>query len=320
MIKNIIIALLLCAPINSAIADNVVLNLADESITKLSQKKWIHGAEDCNTNHDPLIEVYQFDQTSYILRQNKCTTFEAPFIYVLFGKESVLVLDTGAIEDTEKSPIYQTILKLLREQPEASHNNNIIVLHTHGHGDHYKGDIQFVGKPNANVIGTNMNAITEYFGFDQWPEGIANIELGNRKILVIPTPGHQEEAISLYDPQTKWLLTGDTFYPGYIYIKDWSVYRQSIDRLTQFISTHEVNAILGTHIEMKESGRDYYAFGSTYQPDEASLILTTENLTDLNNALLKQTKEKEIVFDDYIIKPMNFIQKSISNMSRRLMQ
>lgn len=312
MIKNITIALLLCVSVSSV--------KADDSIAKLSQKKWIHGAENCNTNTDPLIEVYQYDQTSYILRQNKCTTFEAPFIYVLFGNESVLVLDTGAIESNEKSPIYQTILKLLREQPEARSNSNIIVLHSHGHGDHYKGDVQFVDKPNVNVIGISMNAITEYFEFENWPESIANIELGNREITVIPTPGHQEEAITLYDPQTKWLLTGDTFYPGYIYIKKWSEYRQSIDRLTQFTDTHEVNAILGAHIEMKARGLDYYAIGSTYQPDEASLILTTENLTDLNNVLLKQSKEKEIVFNDYIVKPMNFIQKSVSNLSRRIMQ
>jgi len=77
---------------------------------------------------------------------------------------------------------------------------------------------------------------------------------------------------------------------------------------------------LGAHIEMKQGGRDYYAIGSTYQPNEASLILTTENLTALNDVLLNQIKEKEVKFNNFIVKPMNFIQKSISNLSRKIIQ
>jgi hypothetical protein len=39
-------------------------------------------------------------------------------------------------------------------------------------------------------------------------------------------PDNQEETISIYDHQTKWLMTGDTLYPGYIYVKDWQAYRK----------------------------------------------------------------------------------------------
>ena len=54
---------------------------------------------DCAKNEDPAVEVYRFDADTYILRQNKCVDFEAPFIYVLFGQHTVLVLDTGATAD-----------------------------------------------------------------------------------------------------------------------------------------------------------------------------------------------------------------------------
>lgn len=45
----------------------------------LSDKVWIHGSEDCSSNKDPAIEVFQFDAATYVLRQNKCVHFEAPF-------------------------------------------------------------------------------------------------------------------------------------------------------------------------------------------------------------------------------------------------
>ena len=54
-----------------------------------AEKSWNHGSADCATNQDPAIEVFEFDSDTYILRQNKCVNFEAPFIYVLFGKHTV---------------------------------------------------------------------------------------------------------------------------------------------------------------------------------------------------------------------------------------
>ena len=57
---------------------------------------------------------------------------------------------------------------------------------------------------------------------------------------------------------TKWLLTGDTFYPGYLYVKDWNEYKNSIARLVSFSNTHEIDAILGAHVEMKNKAGEYY--------------------------------------------------------------
>ena len=38
-----------------------------------------------NQNTDPEVQVHAYNATTYIIRQNKCRTFEAPFIYVLIG-------------------------------------------------------------------------------------------------------------------------------------------------------------------------------------------------------------------------------------------
>jgi len=36
---------------------------------------------------------------------------------------------------------------------------------------------------------------------DVGPDGQASVELGERTLTVIPTPGHQEEAMTIYDPR-----------------------------------------------------------------------------------------------------------------------
>lgn len=168
-------------------------------MSKLHTKKWIHGSTDCATNIDPPIDVFRYNQSSYILRQNKCLSFEAPFIYVLFGDEKVLVLDTGATENALDFPLYETVLGLLQEQSlkDGKGNKEVLVVHSHSHSDHYTGDSQFEGKPNVTVVKPNNKAVFEFFAFSEWPNGKVNVELGNRNLTIIATPGHQEEAITI---------------------------------------------------------------------------------------------------------------------------
>ena len=85
-------------------------------------------------------------------------------------------------------------------------------------------------------------------------------------MLVLPIPGHHGQSIALYDPKTKWLLTGDTVYPGKIYVQDWTQYRASIARLLAFTQNHPVEAIMGSHIEMTTRPGEHYPIGSQYHP------------------------------------------------------
>src|SRR5262245_15978744 len=41
-------------------------------------------------------QVHEYNPNFYILRQSGCTDYEKPFVYLLFGKERGLVLDTGS--------------------------------------------------------------------------------------------------------------------------------------------------------------------------------------------------------------------------------
>ncbi|MCG7550201.1 MBL fold metallo-hydrolase [Pseudoalteromonas sp. Of7M-16] len=280
----------------------------------LSKPNWHHGAKNCSLSQQAPHDIYQHDESTFIIRQNKCLTFEAPFIYVLAGTKSVLVLDTGALDQDSSYNLYQELEKLFGKKHLSS--KQLLVLHSHGHSDHFQGDWSFSGQKNVTVVNPEKQALHTFFEFDEWPNGEKTIDLGDRQITVLPTPGHQEESISLYDEKNKWLLTGDTLYPGYIYIKDWASYKNSIDKLAKFAKIHEVKAILGAHIEMKNKPKLYYPIGSTFQPDEAPLELHANHLYALNSVLKAQNSPEELVFDRFIIKPMSLFQKTLSNLIR----
>ena len=88
------------------------------------------------------------------------------------------------------------------------------MAHSHSHGDHTAGDVQFADRPDTTVLGADLAAVTGFFGLPDWPQGTAQLDLGGRVVDVIPSPGHDQPAVTYYDRSTGLLLTGDTVYPG----------------------------------------------------------------------------------------------------------
>lgn len=282
----------------------------------LASKVWNHGSEDCASNHDPAIEVFEAATGTYILRQNKCVNFEAPFIYALFGKHTVFIQDTGATADPGRFPLYDTVQSLIAKRNGQA--LKILVTHSHGHGDHTAADPQFRGQPGVTLVEANAKAVREYFGFPDWPAGLAQIDLGGRTLKVIPAPGHQDAGVAVYDSQTGWLLTGDNLYPGRLYVKNWNEYRSSIQRLADFSKANPVSAALGTHIEMSGAG-ELYPPGSSFQPGEASLALTVKDLSELNERLQTAGEEpQEIVLAKAVVVPMGTLQRAVTGIMQGL--
>ncbi len=289
-----VIGLILVA---AAVLSFFSLARADE----LSEKVWIHGSANCAENRDPPIETFQFEPDTYILRQNKCANFEGPFIYLMFGEHTLFIQDTGATADPEQFPLYETVRQLMRQR--GAEKLKILVTHSHSHGDHVAADAQFRGKPGATLVEPTATAVREHFGFTSWPDGEATIDLGGRTLTVLPAPGHQDEALVVYDDRTRWLLTGDSVYPGRLYVRDWAAFRVSVRRMATFANTHPVAAVMGTHIELARDGTQYAA-GTTYQPNEASLVLTPRDLEDLDRLLQQAGAEpKQIATRRFIVWP-----------------
>lgn len=285
----------------------------------ITKNRWLHGEKDCDSvdqKSKQAVDVYAQQGHSFILRQNKCLTYEAPFIYVLVGTEKILVIDSGAL--AMDFSLYTQLQNILGEAQLA--NKHMLVIHTHAHRDHYHGDHDFIGRENVQVVHYSSSAMHDFFGFKNWPSELASLDLGERVLSIIPTPGHQEESISIYDPTTQWLITGDTLYPGAIYVKDWPAYRASIERLVNFTNTHPVSGIMGGHIEMSAEPAVLYPIGSTYQPNETQLDLNVANLVQLHTQLVNNPKPSELVFNRFIIQPMNWLQRTLSNIARWITQ
>jgi hydroxyacylglutathione hydrolase len=247
---------------------------------------WIHGSANCAENTDPAIQVVRYNATTWILRQNKCVHYEAPFMFLFLGEKKALLFDTGATADESKFPLYATISRIIMDWETEKHISlEVVVAHTHNHGDHRAADKQFEGKPKTSVIGLRSEDVTIFFHLKNWPDETATFDLGNRAIEIIPIPGHEPASIAAYDPQTKFLLTGDTFYPGRLYVREWGTFKNSIQRLTDFTASHDVSFVLGNHIEMTNVPGKDYPVGTTFQPDEHVLPLTPADLRELNDSL-----------------------------------
>lgn len=247
---------------------------------------WIHGSPSVRRNTDPPIQVHAHDRHTYLLRQNKAVHYEAPFLYLFLGNERALLLDTGATADAARFPLRATVDALLAdwlaENPREDYA--LVVAHTHAHGDHTAGDPQFADRPHTTVAGTGADEVRAFFGFSAWPEQVVEFDLGGRVLEVTGCPGHHPSSIAVYDPWSGFLLTGDTVYPGRLYVQDFPAFLASLDRLVEFGRQRPVTRVLGCHIEMtRRPGRDYPT-GCRYQPDEPPLAFTMAQLSAIRDA------------------------------------
>ncbi len=163
-------------------------------------------------------------------------------IYLIRGTEKVLVLDTAyGLTD-----IRGTVRSLFGDMP-------VICVNSHEHPDHNAGNNQFdvvhvgrFGEPFShdrvdaetkqslrNFIGARLDGYP--FDYDAWNPGPAPriepvkegdvFDLGGIVLRVLETPGHSLGQIALYEPERRWLFTGDS-------VLEWPVWGQLDTSLT----------------------------------------------------------------------------------------
>lgn len=146
-------------------------------------------------------------------------------IGVITGRDSALAVDAG-IDRFEGQELARTI-------SDAGFKPDRMV-YTHGHVDHVLGSLAFTG---ADIIGTtgieqHMRAQVDEFaaresltgaqlarqlGFPTQlvsDTGVTEIDVGGRRVELMPTPGHAPGALSIYIPDLRVLFGGDTIVTG----------------------------------------------------------------------------------------------------------
>ncbi len=144
--------------------------------------------------------------------------------FLIVGAQRAMLLDTGAEECD--------ILGLIRSVTQLP----LVVLHTHGDGDHTANDSKFTDiyahpddfpiirrfRPDLKA---HLHPIT----------GASSFDLGGRILQVIETPGHTPGSICLLDRGNRILFSGDTLSYGPVFLfgdhRDIHTYRETLTRL-----------------------------------------------------------------------------------------
>ena len=97
---------------------------------------WQTGGPNCMELPD--WQIHEYNRDFYILRESGCTYYKKPFLYLIFGKERALLVDTGPGPAQTRSIVDLVIKRRLERNGRDS--IPLVVAHSHGHGDHIAGD------------------------------------------------------------------------------------------------------------------------------------------------------------------------------------
>jgi glyoxylase-like metal-dependent hydrolase (beta-lactamase superfamily II) len=183
--------------------------------------------------NDGWFEVYRVAPDTFAIYEPHQS--EETISYLIVGRTRAMLFDTGmGIGNLRGLTAHLTPLP-------------VVVLNSHTHNDHVGSNWQFdtvysmdTSFSRRNAQGSREAAQSEIqpgetcgslpAGFD--PKAYATrpwkitsyvhdgewIDLGGRRLQIIATPGHTPDAISLFEPGDGLLFTGDTFYPGTIWL------------------------------------------------------------------------------------------------------
>ena len=266
-------------------------------------RSWMTGGPKCAEM--PAWQVHEYNPNFFILRESGCIHYEKPFLYLIFGRDKALLEDTGAGRVDTAGEVMGLLAKWARRNNRPA-PPPLIVVHSHSHEDHTAGDKGFVDLPGVQLVAARVEELQKAFGITRWPTDTASVDLGGRVVDIIPIPGHDVAGIALYDRQTGVLMTGDSVYPGRLYVGDaeFATFAASNQRLVDFTRDKPVAHILGTHVEQTSTPFVDYPRGTAYQPDEHPLELTRGALLELNDAIAAlHGKLDRVVLRDVILSP-----------------
>lgn len=213
---------------------------------------------------DPWFEVYWVAPSVFAIYEPHQS--EETISYLIVGDRHALLFDTGmGISDIKKVTTQLTKLP-------------VVVLNSHTHNDHVGGNWQFDTIYGMDTEFTRQNArgsrqdaqaeiapdqicgklperferkayATKPWTIKRYKHDGDRIDLGGRSLDIVATPGHTPDSISLFDRANGLLFTGDTYYPGPIWLyrpeTNLEAYGVSIRRLAALAP--QVKIVLGAH-------------------------------------------------------------------------
>jgi hydroxyacylglutathione hydrolase len=266
---------------------------------------WNTGGPKCMEM--PEWQVHEYNPDLYFLRQSGCTDYEKPFVFLLFGADRALLLDTGSRRGNIAPQMQLTVHRWLTRNNRAA--IPLVVVHTHSHSDHVAGDaeLQALNDPGIPItyVAPTVEANQKFYGMKRWPDDPGSVDLGGRIIDVLAIPGHDTAGVALYDRQTAIMFTGDSVYPGRLYIRDLAAFEKSNERMLRFTEGKALAHILGNHIEQSRTPYLDYPVGTMYQPNEHEWALSRGALLEIQAGVAgMHGKPQRIMYRDFSLWPV----------------
>jgi glyoxylase-like metal-dependent hydrolase (beta-lactamase superfamily II) len=214
--------------------------------------------------NDAWFEVYKVAPATFAIYEPRQS--EETIGYLIVGNTRALLFDTGmGIGNLKALTIHLTRLP-------------IVFLNSHTHNDHVGNNWQFDTVYGMDTDFTRLSARgskqdaqaeiapgeicgslptqfdrgayqTRPWKISKWLHDGDHIDLGGKTIEVLATPGHTPDAICIFDRAGGLLFTGDTFYPGTIWLyrpeTDLAAYGTSVNKLADL--QPQVKIVLGAH-------------------------------------------------------------------------
>jgi glyoxylase-like metal-dependent hydrolase (beta-lactamase superfamily II) len=193
--------------------------------------------------------------------------FEEVISYLILGENRAILFDTGLG------------VASMREVTTKLTSLPITVINSHTHFDHTGGNAEFSEIANVDTAYTRHNAQGQSNIYSRdalapericgrlpagakadayairpwhvthWLRDGEKFDLGGRTLEVLFTPGHTPDSLMLLDRKNGLLFTGDTFYPGPIYLfvpeTDFAAYARSIEKIAPLAG--ELKLLLPAH-------------------------------------------------------------------------
>ena len=168
--------------------------------------------------------------------------FEDGFVrfFLLEGEEKAVMIDSGV-----NSPDALEIAGTLTDKP-------IILLNTHGDGDHLSGTGSFA---EIHIHEQDYNGCQISSKYPDTVLAAVNdgdvIDPGNRPLRAIHIPGHTRGSVAFLDIKGRVLFAGDSVQKGHIYMfgnhRNPDQYEKSLDKLIEI--SDEYDEIYASHAE-----------------------------------------------------------------------
>ncbi|MFB6343516.1 MBL fold metallo-hydrolase [Saccharicrinis sp. FJH62] len=233
----------------------------------------------CANHTNTWYTIEKIDKNTFIISEPNSSQKNSCFLIV--GDNKAFLIDAGSGENKNES-IHKTVSKLT--------NKPVTLILSHFHFDHIGCINEFDSiailsdqVPNKDQLTDTSLCLTKRETLYQDSVLIKTISLidtqkdlnlGNREIQILYTPGHSPNSITVIDKANRYIFAGDLIYNGLLLIDDMENYLRSIDLILS--NSNDNFKLYGAHgrpqgtynklIELKQTLTDFRSDSLSYKP------------------------------------------------------